>query len=95
MSVVNPQIHVCSHKFYLEVITGSLSDECNDIGMPHRRDPDALPPRGTLDAIGCAVFSAFNALGHGNAIFAFKGGVVAGTWPSALATPERIENNLA
>lgn len=61
--------------------------------MPHRRDPDALPPRGTLDAIGCAVFSAFNALGHGNAIFAFKGGVVAGRWLSELVSTERIKNN--
>ena len=61
-----------------EVITGTLADNNDAIGEACRRDPDALPPRDTVNAIGSTIYHTVRALGHGNAVFAFKGGAVAG-----------------
>ena len=50
----------------------------NRLGFCARRDPDALPPTSALAAFARAVYCAFTALGHGNSIFAFKAGFMAG-----------------
>lgn len=46
--------------------------------MPRRRDPDALPPVNTLQALGSFFHRSVGALGHGNAVFGFKAGVLTG-----------------
>lgn len=55
----------------------------DDLGLPHRRDPDALPPRNTMEWIMMLIHSFIMGLGGGNALFAIKAGVLTGeqnTW---------------
>ncbi|KAI5122416.1 hypothetical protein M0805_002966 [Coniferiporia weirii] len=46
------------------------------LGLPTGRDPDALPPSTTLESIGNTFYHAMGALGHGNAVFGFKAGIL-------------------
>ena len=49
------------------------------LGEPMRRDPDALPPSNKLEAICASLYHTSSALGHGNAVFGFKAGLLSGT----------------
>ena len=60
-------------------LNSSSSSPGIDIGMPTRRDPDALPPGDLLEAIGGLIYYILSGLGKGNAVFAIKAGVLTGT----------------
>lgn len=47
-----------------------------DLGVAQRRDPDALPPGNTFEAIMNVLYRAFQGLSHGNQLFAIKAGVL-------------------
>lgn len=47
------------------------------LGEASRRDPDALPPRSIFGRVCRMVYLMIHSLGHGNAVFAFKAGVMA------------------
>ncbi len=49
-----------------------------DIGIAQRRDPDALPPRNSFEAIMNVFYHAFRGLSRGNQLFAIKAGVLTG-----------------
>ncbi|KAI5118341.1 hypothetical protein M0805_009144 [Coniferiporia weirii] len=61
-----------------DIISGIGPGSANSLGLTSRRDPDALPPRNTLGAISCTLYHVFSAFGHGNCVFAFKAGIMAG-----------------
>lgn len=44
--------------------------------MAQRRDPDALPPGNTFEAIMNILYRAFQGISHGNQLFAIKAGVL-------------------
>ncbi|KAH8105047.1 hypothetical protein DFH11DRAFT_1864282 [Phellopilus nigrolimitatus] len=68
-----------------DVISGMEVEQ--PLGYASYRNPDALPPRNTLEAVGRALHDAISSLGHGNAVAAFKAGVMAGilSLPAFLA----------
>jgi hypothetical protein len=47
-----------------------------DMGLPRRRDPDALPPGNVLEAFGGLIYYVLSGLGRGNAVYALKSGVL-------------------
>ncbi|KAN0123038.1 Protein of unknown function (DUF2422) domain containing protein [Russula decolorans] len=49
---------------------------CVDLGVAQRRDPDALPPGNTFEAIMNLLYRAFQAMSHGNQLFAIKAGIL-------------------
>lgn len=51
----------------------------DDLGMPRRRDPDALPPRNILESAMNLVYHAVSGLTRGNAVFALKAAVMTGS----------------
>ncbi|KAF8956639.1 hypothetical protein BDZ97DRAFT_1763642 [Flammula alnicola] len=51
-------------------------DAAMDLGVPHRRDPDALPPRNLFEVVMELIHKFIVALGSGNAIFALKAGML-------------------
>ncbi|KAF4612524.1 hypothetical protein D9613_012759 [Agrocybe pediades] len=63
-----------------------LEDDAEDLGIPKRRDPDALPPRNVLEVILNWAYALLLSLGSGNVVFALKAGVltVALSLPSFL-----------
>ena len=60
-----------------------------DLGMTRRRDPDALPPSNKFEAAMYWLHKAFAALGHGNAVFAIKAGLIT----VILSIPYRLKNS--
>lgn len=52
----------------------------HDLGLPRRRDPDALPPRNWIEVVMNLVYHFVESLTSGNSVFAFKAGLVSGTW---------------
>ena len=48
------------------------------MGMPSRRDPDALPPGSFFEAVGGLAYFVLSGLGKGNAVYAIKAGVLTG-----------------
>ncbi|KAI6026427.1 hypothetical protein BKA83DRAFT_4243292 [Pisolithus microcarpus] len=59
-----------------ETIPGLDPSGMTDLGQAVRRDPDALPPRNTSEAIMGHLYRMVTGLGGGNALFAIKGGVL-------------------
>lgn len=59
-----------------ETIPGLDPSGMTDLGQAVRRDPDALPPRNTLEAVMGHLYRMVAGLGGGNALFAIKGGVL-------------------
>ena len=57
-----------------DVIPGRVNPK--ELGETEVRDPDALPPRNTLEAIGTNVHSFFKGIGGGNVVYAIKAGVM-------------------
>jgi hypothetical protein len=50
----------------------------DDLGMPRRRDPDALPPHNLFEWVMSHTFRAISALGTGNTLYAIKAGILTG-----------------
>lgn len=48
----------------------------NDLGLPHQRDPDALPPRNILESFFSILYGFFNGVGGGNVVYAVKAGLL-------------------
>lgn len=46
--------------------------------MTNRRDPDALPPSNAFETAMYWIHTGLAALGHGNAVFAIKAGLLTG-----------------
>ena len=65
-------------QFPVDIIPGidPESHRSDDLTQPRRRDPDALPPSNAFEAIGSIFHHSVGALGHGNAIFGFKAGLL-------------------
>ncbi|THU98769.1 hypothetical protein K435DRAFT_720372 [Dendrothele bispora CBS 962.96] len=53
----------------IQGITPVIED---DLGMPRKRDPDALPPRNTLESIARKVYKLVVSLASGNTLYALK-----------------------
>ena len=49
-----------------------------DIGVAQQRDPDALPPRNSFEAVMNVLYHSFRGLSRGNQLFAIKAGVLTG-----------------
>ncbi|KAH8109100.1 hypothetical protein DFH11DRAFT_1629750 [Phellopilus nigrolimitatus] len=58
------------------IIQGIDPESQQLLDTPTRRNPDALPPANAFEAVGIVFYHAFSALGHGNAVFGFKAGVL-------------------
>ncbi|KZP16769.1 hypothetical protein FIBSPDRAFT_1047238 [Athelia psychrophila] len=55
-----------------DMIQGVEPELLNDLGMAHRRDPDALPPRNQFEAFMNFLYKIMLTLGGGNTLFALK-----------------------
>jgi hypothetical protein len=55
-------------------------DSPEDLGLPEKRDPDALPPRNALELIMNTVYHALNSVTAGNSLFAIKAGLISGLY---------------
>ncbi|KAJ2912099.1 hypothetical protein MD484_g8319, partial [Candolleomyces efflorescens] len=53
----------------------SVEDD-SDLGLPEKRDPDALPPRNALEHVLNTVYHALNSVTAGNSLFAVKAGLI-------------------
>lgn len=60
-----------------------------DLGLTRRRDPDALPPSNSFETAMYWLHKVIAALGHGNAVFAIKAGLVT----VILSIPYRLKNS--
>ncbi|TFK66336.1 hypothetical protein BDN72DRAFT_880366 [Pluteus cervinus] len=59
-----------------DVIQGLEPSVAEDLGLPRRRDPDALPPRNRVEWLMSRVYYAIAGLAGGNVLFALKAGVL-------------------
>lgn len=55
-----------------DIIQGVKPEWLEDLGLARRRDPDALPPRNTLELIMNHIYKITVAMRGGNTLFAFK-----------------------
>lgn len=62
----------------LDIIQGVQPQWLDDLGMPRRRDPDALPPRNIFEAAMNYIYRGTVALRGGNTLFAIKAAVLTG-----------------
>ncbi|KAJ2933854.1 hypothetical protein H1R20_g3236, partial [Candolleomyces eurysporus] len=67
------------------------SESTGDLGLPKKRDPDALPPRNALELILNTVYHALNGITTGNSLFAIKAGLIS----VALCLPYLIQESAA
>ena len=51
----------------------------DDLGMPWRQDPDALPPWNVLESAMNLVYHVSSGLMRGNVVFALKAAVMTGS----------------
>ncbi|THH04285.1 hypothetical protein EW145_g5635 [Phellinidium pouzarii] len=58
------------------IIQGIDPETQGFLEVPTMRDPDALPASTTLQAAGNIIYHALSALGHGNAVFGLKAGIL-------------------
>jgi len=65
------------------------SHEHEDLGIPKRRDPDALPPRNVIESLLNLFYKFFLSLGSGNVVFAVKAGLLT----VALSLPSFIKSS--
>jgi hypothetical protein len=63
---------------FLDVIQGLSPETVEDLGVPQRRDPDALPPRNSFEASMNLLYLATASLASGNVLFAIKAAVLTG-----------------
>lgn len=59
----------------IDIVQGK-EGPCVDLGVAQRRDPDALPPGNAFEAIMNLLYHAFQAMSHGNQLFAIKAGIL-------------------
>jgi hypothetical protein len=57
-----------------------------DLGIPQRRDPDALPPKNHFEWIMSNLYRGVTGLGGGNALFTVKAGLLTGMLPIFVST---------
>ena len=67
-------IYAC---IFIDFVAG-IETESVLLGETSRRDPDALPPRTWAGRVCRLIYVIIHSLGHGNAVFAFKAGIMAG-----------------
>ena len=67
-------IYAC---LFIDFVAG-IETESVLLGETSRRDPDALPPRTWAGRVCRLIYVIIYSLGHGNAVFAFKAGIMAG-----------------
>jgi len=69
----------------------SLEDPCygRDLGIPHGRDPDALPPGNVFEWISNTIYTLLVGLGSGNVVFAIKAGLLT----VVLSLPSLMKNS--
>ena len=69
----------------------SLEDPCygRELGIPHRRDPDALPPGNVFEWISNTIYTLLVGLGGGNVVFAIKAGILT----VVLSLPSLMKNS--
>jgi hypothetical protein len=63
---------------YPDVIQGLSPEVMEELGMPRRRDPDALPPRNTFESFMMLLYDGLSSLGRGNFLFALKAATLTG-----------------
>ncbi|KAG2004212.1 hypothetical protein CC2G_002792 [Coprinopsis cinerea AmutBmut pab1-1] len=63
----------------------------SDLGLAHRRDPDALPPRNWFEWFMYLVYKGFTQLWNGNCLFAIKAGIIT----TVLALPLLFQSSAA
>lgn len=71
-----------------DVIPGMQPEWVSDLGTPRRRDADALPPKNALEAVMTKLDELVKALGAGNALFAWKAGILT----TALCIPNFLKS---
>lgn len=69
---------------HIDVIRGLNPEESADLGIPQRRNPDALPPSNIVEQIFSWLYLCFSTLLSGNTLFALKAGVLSSTRFSIL-----------
>ncbi|KDR73069.1 hypothetical protein GALMADRAFT_270443 [Galerina marginata CBS 339.88] len=66
-------------------------DPNSDLGLPRRRDPDALPPSNLFESLMHVIHEFILSFRSGNVLFALKGGLLA----LALSLPSLIKHSAA
>jgi hypothetical protein len=66
---------------FVEIIQG-IDPDRTDLGLPTRRDPDALPPSNRFEWIMNLISQGFTAFWSGNTLFALKAGLLTSCVPS-------------
>lgn len=69
-----------ANRVVIDLIQGLEPTVMNDLGMPRRRDPDALPPNNIVERALNIIYHGAFSLGGGNMLFAVKAGLLTG-WP--------------
>ncbi|KAL0071092.1 hypothetical protein AAF712_001650 [Marasmius tenuissimus] len=59
-----------------DTVQGMMPGTMDDLGLPRRRDPDALPPRNPFEWIVSHLYRFVAGLGGGNALYAVKAGIL-------------------
>jgi hypothetical protein len=67
-----------------DVIQGVEPEWLDDLGMPQRRDPDALPPRNIFELMMNYIYITTVSMRRGNTLFAIKAAVLTGKAPRIL-----------
>lgn len=67
-----------------DVIQGIEPEWLSDLGMARRRDPDALPPGNTFEAMMNYLYKITLTLRGGNTLFALKAALLTGIYLLAL-----------
>ena len=62
------------YSYKKDMIVGRVKPK--ELGKTTVRDPDALPPRDILEAIGASLHSLFSGIGGGNIVYAIKAGIL-------------------
>lgn len=62
----------------LDVVPGVAPEWLDDLEMPRRRDPDALPPNNVFEAIMNYTYKGMVAMRGGNTLFAIKAATLTG-----------------
>lgn len=62
-----------------DIIQGVKPEWIEDLGLPRRRDPDALPPRNLFESLLSHIYKGTVAMRGGNTLFALKAAVLTGT----------------
>ena len=62
-----------------DVIQGLSPEVMEYLGIPRRRDPDALPPRNAFESCMNLLHYAISSVRRGNFLFAFKAALLTGS----------------